>query len=124
MTEPITVAEALKALRMLKACDKASPGPWHIGSLPPAGWRYICDSKGETLAAVAEWDEDGTLHLEFPNAKANARLIVAARAVLPGMVEYVAHCLTFWAGSKHAEPLITPQHPHYIAIAPDRKSVV
>lgn len=37
-----------------------TPGPWTVGSLPPAGWRYICDSKGETVAAVAEWNESGT----------------------------------------------------------------
>lgn len=66
---------------------KSTPGPWNVGSLPPAGWRYICDSKGETLAAVAEWDEDGTLHLEFPNAKANARLIAAAPDLLAALKE-------------------------------------
>ena len=61
---------------------KHTPGPWWVGTLPPPKWRYICDSNGETVAAVAEWTEEGDLHHEFQNAKANAHLISAAPELL------------------------------------------
>ncbi len=66
---------------------KHTPGPWHLGSLPPPGWRYITDSDGDVIAAVAEWCEDGTLHMEFKNAKSNARLIAAAPELLASLQE-------------------------------------
>ena len=61
-----------------------SPGPWHVGTLPPAGWHYICDANGNTIAAVAEWEIDGTLIQEFAGARArtNADVLAAAWEML------------------------------------------
>lgn len=70
---------------------KHTPGPWFVGALPPAAWRYICDSTGSTVAAVAEWDsEDGELIQEFgAEAKANAYLIAAAPELLEALERLV-----------------------------------
>ena len=59
---------------------KWTPGKWHVGALPPAEWRYICDENGEVIAAVAEWTEHGDIHIQFKGgyAEANAHLIAAA----------------------------------------------
>ena len=63
--------------------NKHTPGPWHLGSLPPPRWRFICDDSGDTIASVAEWDGDGDLIQEFTdNAEANAWLIAAAPDLL------------------------------------------
>lgn len=61
--------------------------PWHLGSLPPTNWRYLCDETGDTVAAVAEWEADGTLIQEFKGAAAlaNARRIVACVNFLEGI---------------------------------------
>lgn len=64
-----------------------TPGPWHIGSLPPPQWRYIAANDGSTVAAVSEWDKEGNLIQDFQNgsSKANARLISAAPEMLEAL---------------------------------------
>jgi hypothetical protein len=69
-----------------------SPGPWHVGRLPPAGWRYICDVDGNTIAAVSEWNESGELIQDFAgeHAPANAQVLAAARDTLAALIDLVA----------------------------------
>ena len=62
-----------------------SPGPWHPSELPPCAGDYICDNNGEVIAAVAEFNENGALHVRFPNARDNARLIAAAPNMLAAL---------------------------------------
>lgn len=63
-----------------------TPGPWHLGSLPPTGWRYILAPDNSEIAAVADWQENGDLHMEFgPNARTNANLIASAPDMLAAL---------------------------------------
>ena len=62
-----------------------SPGPWHPSALPPCPGDYICDNEGDVIAAVAEFNEDGSLHVRFPNSRYNARLIAAAPDMLAAL---------------------------------------
>jgi hypothetical protein len=63
-----------------------TPGPWHVGTLPPPEWRYVCSDNGDTIAAVAEWDGFDLVQ-EFcaDQARANARLIAAAPDMLAAL---------------------------------------
>ncbi len=72
--------------------SRCSSGPWVVGSLPPAGRRYICDGGGEIVAAVAEWRDDGTLLHEFPNAEANAHLIASVPDLLACLERLRGEC--------------------------------
>jgi len=68
----------------VKRFEGHTQGPWMVGSLPPPKWRYIVNSGGEVVAAVAEWNESGDLIQEFCGkaAKTNAQLIAAAPDLL------------------------------------------
>ena len=72
----MTKLEELRALR-----EKATKGEWHPGSLPPPSWRYITADDGDIIAAVAEWNSDGTLIQEFKNAQAKSNAFFIAALV-------------------------------------------
>ena len=67
---------------MADAPDKLPPGPWRVGTLPPAQWRCIVDANSNVIATVAEWNDAGLLELEFGGA-AQARAVAAAIAAIP-----------------------------------------
>lgn len=105
MPEPITVADALKALRMLKeVCDRATPGPWH------------CDERyAEVTSEIGP--SELFMNIEGPKQQDDAAFIVAARAVLPGMVEYLIDDMEhFPSDSFELSPSSTPAT--YPCIAP------
>lgn len=94
MTEPITVADALRALRMLKELGEKATPDWRADEI---GHSQKCPAiltpKGDKLFDVRGWGYlTGFLGMRKDKAMdaqgANMRFAVAARAVLPEMVEY------------------------------------
>lgn len=57
------------------ALEKATPGPWHMSKLS-AG--YLVDDRGKDITVFIEYNEDGSVHMEFENWQNNARLIANA----------------------------------------------
>ena len=103
MSEPITVSDARKALRMLKEVgEKATPGDWfeHGGQI-----RSLWDHDGRNIYVARSGDMD----------RSTVQWILAARAVLPGMVEYLIAWLEH--NCDHGDRFHTTSHIHQ-ALAP------
>jgi len=120
MTEPITVTDALKALRMLKEVgEKATPGPWQL--LPPLTPHHL-PIVSRALYAPRRSPEDPTFYLYGCSEQARSddgAFAVAARAVLPGMVEYLRDKLVYETEGGREFVIATNTCPMlYAAIAP------
>lgn len=104
MSEPITVSDARKALRMLKEVgEKATPGDWfeHGGQI-----RSLWDHDGRNIYVARSGDMD----------RSTVQWILAARAVLPGMVEYLIWYVTEMHEAGGIDD-IDQRHPLYQATA-------
>jgi len=86
-------------------------GPWAVGSLPPPNWRYVWGpNDNQVVAAVAEFNDDGSWHHDFDpkNAETNSQLIALApdhalllRAIAMGRAEaYAGTDFPFWVHVK------------------------
>lgn len=64
-----------KIAEIREALEKATPGPWHMSKLS-AG--YLVDDRGKDITVFIEYNEDGSVHMEFENWQNNARLIANA----------------------------------------------
>lgn len=103
MSEPITVSDARKALRMLKEVgEKATPGDWfeHGGQI-----RSLWDHDGRNIYVARSGDMD----------RSTVQWILAARAVLPGMVDGLLQGIENYHGPDEE---IKPDGYWYAAVAP------
>jgi len=64
-----------KIAEIREALEKATPGPWHMSKLS-AG--YLVDDRGKDITVFIEYNEDGSVHMEFENWQNNSRLIANA----------------------------------------------
>jgi DNA repair exonuclease SbcCD ATPase subunit len=71
----MTVDREKKIAEIREALEKATPGPWHMSKLS-AG--YLVDDRGKDITVFIEYNEDGSVHMEFENWQNNARLIANA----------------------------------------------
>lgn len=83
-TKP-TVSDEVRSSFDLSRFEEHTPGKWWISYLPPATGLYVWGGEGDDehiVAAMAEFNEDGTLQHTFDNCGANAVLIAAAPDLL------------------------------------------
>lgn len=74
--------------------QRASRGPWSQSALANA---YIVGPITEdfpVICALAEYNKDGTLHLEFANAENNMAFVSHAREDIPALCATVRHLLS------------------------------
>ena len=70
-----------------EALEKATPGPWHMSKLS-AG--YLVDDRGKDITVFIEYNEDGSVYMEFENWQNNARLIANAPTWLRQLISKLA----------------------------------
>jgi uncharacterized protein YuzE len=75
MTEQQTLDREKKIAVIREALEKATPGSWHMSKLS-AG--YLVDDRGKDITVFIEYNEDGSVHMEFENWQNNAHLIANA----------------------------------------------
>lgn len=98
MSEPITVADALKALRMAQeACKKATAGPWKQDDDC-----FVYSEAVEVENESVGWDSVIVCNSAGPDMD----FICAARAVLPGMVDFLIQ----WVGHNGLDGPVPCRH--------------
>ena len=75
MIEPINDID-VKEIR--EALDAATPGPWHMSKLAKGYLMADCGCSTKDIATFIEYNEDGSVHVEFDNWENNAHLIANA----------------------------------------------
>jgi len=80
----MTMNREQKIAEIREALEKATPGPWHMSKLS-AG--YLVDDRGKDITVFIEYNEDGSVYMEFENWQNNARLIANAPEWLRFLLE-------------------------------------
>jgi hypothetical protein len=61
-----------------EALEKATPGPWYMSKLAKGYLMANCGCSTKDIATFIEYNEDGSVHVEFDNWGNNAHLIANA----------------------------------------------